>query len=340
MTMAGEVLEMGPLGLRVEVVRTGEETAGELFEMEVTGRPRGFLAQRHVHPHQLERLEVISGAMKVSMNGREHLLREGQSIDVPPGTPHTQVPVGEGPGRIRIQARPAGCSQAFLERVAQLCAEGQFTRSGFPRPVAGAQLVLDFGDAGHAAMPSLRIQRTLAGMVLAIAQPMRPYLFVDEWDVAAPPEAVFDAIADSRSYPEWWRPVYREVEADGPPGLGIAARHHFKGRLPYHLRTRAVIVDFDPPRRVVADVDGDLRGRGTWTFTAIPGGTHVRFDWQVFADRKLLRALTPVLRPMFRWNHNWAIARAMEGLEPYARRPAAAVASPEQQLDQPLTPAA
>jgi hypothetical protein len=26
-----------------------------------------------------------------------------------------------------------------------------------------------------------------------------------------------------------------------------------------------------------------------------------------------------VLRPLFRWNHDWAIARAMEGLEPYAQ---------------------
>ena len=52
-------------------------------------------------------------------------------------------------------------------------------------------------------------------------------------------------------------------------------------------------------------------------------GTHVRFDWQVHADRRLLRLLTPVLRPLFRWNHNWAIARAREGLEPYAQRTAA-----------------
>ena len=40
----------------------------------------------------------------------------------------------------------------------------------------------------------------------------------------------------------------------------------------------------------------------------------------MLADRKLLRTLTPVLRPAFRANHNWAIARAMEGLEPYAQR--------------------
>jgi hypothetical protein len=38
-----------------------------------------------------------------------------------------------------------------------------------------------------------------------------------------------------------------------------------------------------------------------------------------FAARPLLLVLTPLLRPLFRWNHNWAIARAIEGLEPYAR---------------------
>ena len=149
---------------------------------------------------------------------------------------------------------------------------------------------------------------------------IRPYWFVDKWDVAAPPEAVFGAIADSRSYPDWWRPVYLDVQADGPPELGRAARHHFKGRLPYHLHTHSVIVDITPPRRVVADIDGDLRGRGTWTLTPSPQGTHVEFDWQVHADRKLLRVLTPALRPIFRWNHRWAIARAIDGLEPFARR--------------------
>lgn len=193
-------------------------------------------------------------------------------------------------------------------------------RGGYPRPVAGAELVLDFSAAGHAATPSLRVQRVVARTVLSIARPMRPYRFVDEWEVAAPPAVVFDAIADSRSYPQWWRAVYLDVEAAGPAALGTVARHHFKGRLPYHLHTRSVIVDIEAPRRVGADVDGDLRGRGTWTLTPVSRGTHVRFDWQVHADRKLLRVLTPVLRPVFRWNHDWAIARAIEGLEPYARR--------------------
>ena len=74
--------------------------------------------------------------------------------------------------------------------------------------------------------------------------------------------------------------------------------------------------------------DGDLRGRGTWTLTPSQGGTHVRFDWQVFVEHPLLRMLSPALRRVLRWNHDWAIARAREGLEPYARRTATHGAEP------------
>src|SRR5205823_154753 len=75
-----------------------------------------------------------------------------------------------------------------------------------------------------------------------------------------------------------------------------------------------------PARLPGGVMEGDLRGLGIWTLTGGERATHVRFDWEVHADRPLLRYLTPLLRPLFRWNHNWAIARAIEGLEPYARR--------------------
>jgi uncharacterized protein YndB with AHSA1/START domain len=143
----------------------------------------------------------------------------------------------------------------------------------------------------------------------------REYVFVDEWDVAAPPEAVYDVLVDARTYPDWWKPVYLSVEGDERE-----TRHQFKGRLPYTLEMHARLVSEDRPRQFDVDVDGDLRGHGRWTFTARDGTTRVRWDWTVFADRPLLRYLTPVLRPLFRWNHSWAVARAREQLEPYVRR--------------------
>jgi quercetin dioxygenase-like cupin family protein/uncharacterized protein YndB with AHSA1/START domain len=318
MAAQGDVLDLAPLGLRMELRKTAAQTGGELLEMDVVGRSRGFIAQAHVHTRQTERLEVIEGQLEVGMNGKKHELGPGDVIEVPPGTPHTQRPAGSGEGRLRIQVRPAGTTEEFMRRLAEMSANGDFVRGGWPKPLAAAALVRDFGDEGHAARPSLKVQKKLANALLRAAS--REYVFVDEWDVAAPPEPVFDALADGRSYPEWWRPVYLDVEAEGEPAVGKTSRQHFKGRLPYHLRTTSKIVEYDPPHTLSVDVDGDLRGHGKWTLTPIDGGTHVRFDWQVFADRPLLRVLTPVLRPAFRWNHNWAIARAMEGLEPYCKR--------------------
>jgi mannose-6-phosphate isomerase-like protein (cupin superfamily)/uncharacterized protein YndB with AHSA1/START domain len=309
MTTDGEVLDLSPMGLRVEI----REQRDEVLEFDVLGSAKGFLAEPHVHARQTERLEVVEGELELQVGGRTHVLRPGEATEVPPGATHRQ----RGSGRVRIQVRPAGSTLGFLRCVADMCATGQHTRGGFPRPVAGARMVRDFGDEGHAARPSLRVQKALASAILFVASP--EYVFVDEWDVAAPPEAVWDALADASTYPEWWRPVYIEVSTAGPPAVGSVSEQHFKGRLPYHLNTRSEIVRAERPRVVEAEVDGDLRGEGTWTLTPLRGGgTHVRFDWRVHADRRLLRVLTPVLRPVFRWNHNWAIARAMEGLEPYA----------------------
>jgi uncharacterized protein YndB with AHSA1/START domain len=331
MARAGDTLDISQLGFHVLLKRTAAETDGAELELEVSGRPRGFITQEHVHPSQLERHEMIEGSMKLVLDGHDHILVPGDTIEVPAGAPHRQLPLGEGDGRDRVILRPAGSTQQFLERLAELSARGAFNRFGLPKPVAGAELVRDFGDGGHASRPPLAVQQAIANFVVKVGSalggsasasadgnPHAPYLFVDEWDVAAPQEAVFTALADARTYPEWWTPVYIGVDGDDPPALGVESTQHFKGRLPYHLRTRGRIVAYEPPRMVSAEVEGDLRGVGVWTLTPIDGGTHVRFDWQVHADRPLLRRLTPVLRPLFRWNHNWAIARAMEGLETYA----------------------
>lgn len=110
------------------------------------------------------------------------------------------------------------------------------------------------------------------------------------------------------------------MTADGPAELGSVSRQHFRGRLPYHLRTQSTITGLEPGRLLEADIDGDLRGHGVWRLTPTSAGTHVRFEWTVFAERPLLRVMTPLLRPLLRANHAWAIARAKEGLEPYVRR--------------------
>jgi hypothetical protein len=59
------MLNMDPLGVRVELLRTAQETGGELLEFDVIGRARGLLAQGHVHTSQVERLSSASRACAV-----------------------------------------------------------------------------------------------------------------------------------------------------------------------------------------------------------------------------------------------------------------------------------
>ena len=311
MANPGDVIEVPELGVTVEFRATSGSTGGQYTEVDVVGRPRGFIRVAHVHVGVTEHHTVLEGAMKVKVHGKVHVLTTGDEITIPPDTPHYQLPAGDTPGRVRIRLTPSARSDEFFERLAQL----DYNRFGFPRPVSAARFVAELGEAGHAARPSLKLQQRLARTVLA------EYVFTDEWDVAAALEEVFDTLADGTTYPQWWKPVYIDVrEQDG------FTHQHFKGRLPYHLHTRTKTTHSERPYTLQGETDGDLRGTGLWTLTPTGDGTHVRFDWRVQADRRLLRILSPVLRPALRWNHNWAIARAVDGLEPYVQKRAKVVA--------------
>jgi mannose-6-phosphate isomerase-like protein (cupin superfamily) len=350
MARAGDVLENPATGERVTFLETAAESGGERLRFEMLFEPQGFVAQEHLHPSQEERHEVVSGTLGVVVDGKERLLGPGDVLVVPAGTPHRLVEYGTV--HARFQLRPALRQEVLLETFAGLARDGRLGRRGFPSLLQLAVIATEFLPEGHAAKPPAALQRATLGPLAALGRRRgyRPwytaysgpdvdrlpiqgrdeargagYVFVDEWDVDAPIEAVFDAVADARTYPTWWRPVYIAAEADGPPAVGAVTHQHFKGRLPYHLRTTSTVVGMRRPTSIEGTVQGDLSGRGLWTLSERDGATHVRFDWCVNADRALLRVLTPLLRPLFRWNHAWAIARAIEGLEPYARRQAAGV---------------
>src|SRR3954469_14507145 len=142
----GDVLQVPELGVRVEVRRADEA----VFEFDVVGRARGFIAAEHVHARSTERHEVIDGAMNLELDGVGHVLHAGQSMEVPAGTPHRQLSHGDGDGdgdgRVRVTLRPGGSTGEFLERLAELSATKGFNRFGYPKTVPGAQLIRDFGD--------------------------------------------------------------------------------------------------------------------------------------------------------------------------------------------------
>jgi hypothetical protein len=68
------------------------------------------------------------------------------------------------------------------------------------------------------------------------------------------------------------------------------------------------------PTVMQASSSGELVGVGLWTLTRTATGTDVRYDWTVEVTKPWMRALSPVARTIFEWNHNAIMAWGFEGL--------------------------
>jgi hypothetical protein len=57
-------------------------------------------------------------------------------------------------------------------------------------------------------------------------------------------------------------------------------------------------------------------GSGVWTISEmdVKGYCKVKYDWNIRADKKLIRYLSWLLRPIFSANHHWAMRKGEESL--------------------------
>ena len=139
------------------------------------------------------------------------------------------------------------------------------------------------------------------------------YRFVDRWFVPAPLEEVYDLVGDQLAYPRWWGDVFLRVTGDsGPPRPGRRASILSRGFLPYKLRWNAELTEVERPRRLVMRLSGDFEGGGTWILEEAEGGTDATLDWRPVVEKPLVKHLTPVLRPLFRQSHVWAMRRGQQ----------------------------
>ena len=144
------------------------------------------------------------------------------------------------------------------------------------------------------------------------------YHFVTRWNVAGTREEVFDVLAEATGLTRWWPSVYLEIERVEPgdlEGVGSVYDLWTKGWLPYTLRWRLTITERSRPDGFSLSAGGDFVGRGVWKLTQQGDRVAIVYDWRIRAEKPLLRLLSPVLKPVFAFNHEWAMARGLESLE-------------------------
>jgi hypothetical protein len=143
------------------------------------------------------------------------------------------------------------------------------------------------------------------------------YHFISRWRVDATCGEVADILGDPLALPRWWPSVYLSVEQLTPPdanNLGRRVRLRTKGWLPYTIAWAFEVVESRYPHGFTIVASGDFDGRGVWTFEQDGASVDITYDWQLRAEKPLLRNLSFLLRPLFEANHRWAMAQGETSL--------------------------
>ena len=165
-----------------------ENTGGEFVRFELTLYPRkqsaddlaGLSHRRwpidfpteHVHPHQEERWQVISGGIAVEYGGEEKMLREDETVTLPPGVPHRIWNPLHKPSRVSLAFHPAFEAQPLTETLYVLAQLGKTNEKGQLHPLQFA--VTQAAHPDHLFLTALPV--SLQKAMITLLAPLGRYL--------------------------------------------------------------------------------------------------------------------------------------------------------------------
>jgi quercetin dioxygenase-like cupin family protein len=150
-------------GERIVVRTSGSQTGGRLLVFDLALPVGSHVPARHVHPVQTERFTVLAGRMRFRLGRRTILADPGDSVVVPPGTPHWFGNAGDGVARARVEVRPALRTEALLEAAEALVLTRRVLGVRLPRFSGLALFLLEFQrEVAVPTVPAFLVRAALA----------------------------------------------------------------------------------------------------------------------------------------------------------------------------------
>jgi uncharacterized protein YndB with AHSA1/START domain len=145
------------------------------------------------------------------------------------------------------------------------------------------------------------------------------YHFITHWLVDASAADVYEILKQNQKLPDWWSAVYLDVkilEEGDANGVGKLVELYTKGWLPYTLRWKYRVLEVQKPHKIRIEAIGDFIGNGLWTLQDTESGQcQMTYDWQIEAKKPLLKKLSWLMKPLFSFNHLWAMRKGEESLK-------------------------
>lgn len=156
MIQVGDTIENPAMGGRIEFRQIGSASGESLLEFDFFLRPGGVIVGDHLHPHQDERFEVISGAVEGKVDGESRTVAAGGESSIAAGVPHAWWNASDGETHMRVQFRPALQTAEFFDVAFALARDGRTDDSGVPRFPERLWLLAAFpAEFRPAGMPAL-----------------------------------------------------------------------------------------------------------------------------------------------------------------------------------------
>ena len=144
------------------------------------------------------------------------------------------------------------------------------------------------------------------------------YRFEDCWRVPFSAEKVWEVLSRPEDYPRWWRGVYLSAKRLDNSGKRVAIVA--KGRLPYKLRFTIETLRTEKPSLIEFRATGDfVTDVSRWVLKPEGEGTSVTLEWNPKVEKPLVKILSPILKPLFYWNHEWTMKRGRRQIVEYLK---------------------
>ncbi len=195
-------------GERMTSIVSSPESGGDHAEgrgfFPVGWRPPGI----HRHPHQDERITVVSGALRLTVGKERRELGPGESAVLPRGVWHDFEIIGDRPAEARLRAEPALGLEMILATLVGLAKDGKTSKKGLPRPLQGAVIGQFYWEVAQFKKPPPAVQRLVLPALAALGRRrgLRPYY--EHHFEPGELDAILDAWAAHRPWGGHARPTF------------------------------------------------------------------------------------------------------------------------------------